>query len=376
MKKNISDQKNPVRRTDPIDKQYFYIVKPGETLDSISQDLMLENSQYLKEYHNQRCSFLDIIPENGKLRLLQKLCIPDTEEILNLNSLIQERGESVYKQLPNGKLFFNAEAVSGKYRVIQTESDDGIQKSEYAYSIHFHYLKEEENRHYIHFSMSDFTKDGGELEQKINSLASAFVKIIYPITLMIERSGKLVAAETHKEIQHIINEIEALKNYHKGKYASMHIDQMKDKMADLKVIYKSLKNILPIQLLFGSFYQAHYNPQNSTDPYTEEFSWLAPASPIRMEVINQIISEEKSNRIEVLQTGKSVDYRTVEELFDSGREYNPSETIHSKSLAANHSAIYTLNAEDFSVQKVKAEFDIQIADYEKSITFELEKLAG
>ncbi|UHO39884.1 hypothetical protein H5J24_07570 [Chryseobacterium capnotolerans] len=90
----------------------------------------------------------------------------------------------------------------------------------------------------------------------------------------------------------------------------------------------------------------------------------------------KLYQKKKSNRIEVLQTGKSVDYRTVEELFDSGREYNPSETIHSKSLAANHSAIYTLNAEDFSVQKVKAEFDVQIADYEKSITFELEKLAG
>ncbi|UHO39882.1 hypothetical protein H5J24_07560 [Chryseobacterium capnotolerans] len=90
---------------------------------------MLENSQYLKEYHNQCCSFLDIIPENGKLRLLQKLCIPSPEEILKINSVIQERGESLFKQLPNGKLFFNAEAVSGKYRVIQTESDDGIQKS-------------------------------------------------------------------------------------------------------------------------------------------------------------------------------------------------------------------------------------------------------
>lgn len=376
MKKNMPDRRDSVHKIEPIEKQSFYIVKPGETLESISKDLKLENPRYLHEYHNQYCSLLDTIPENGRLRLLQKLCIPDAEEILKMNSVINERGESVYKQFPNGKIPFNAEAVSGEYRIIQTESDDGIQKSEYTYSVHFHYIKEEENRHCIHFSMSDFTKDGEELEQKINSLASAFVKIIYPITLMIDRSGKLMAAETHKEIQHIINEIEALKQYHEGIYASMHIDQMKYKMANSKVIDKSLKNILPIQFLFGCFYQAHYNMQNSTDPYIEEFSWLAPASPIRMEVINQIISEEKSNCIEVLQTGKSADYRTVEELFDIDREYNLLETFHSKSLAANHSAIYTLNAEDFSVQKVKAEFDIQIADYEKSITFELEKLAG
>lgn len=376
MKKNISDHTDPVDRTDPINKQFFYVVRPDETLESISRDLMLENPQYLHEYHNQRCSFLDTIPESGKLRLLQKLCIPDPEEILKMNTLIQEKGERLYKQFPNGKIPFTAKAFSGKYKVRHTESDDGVQKNEYTYSIYFHYVKEEESSHCIHFSMSDFRKDGDELEQKINSLASAFVKIIYPVMLMIDKSGKLVAAETHKEIQDIINEIEGLKKYHQGSYASMHIDQMKNKMADSKVIDGSLKKLLSIQFLFGCFYQARYNISGFSAPYTDEFSWLAPASPIRMEIINQTLSAKDSGFIEVLQIGKSVDYRTAEQLFDSDWEYDLLEKPHAKSLSANHSATYILSAEDFSVQKLKAEFDIQIADYEKSVTFELEKLAG
>lgn len=376
MKKNISDQKDPVETTDPINKQNFYVVKPGESLESISRDLMLENPQYLHEYHNQHCSFLDTVPDDGKLRLLQKLCIPSSKEILQMNTLIKERGEGFYKQFPNGKIPFRAKDVSGKYKIRQTESDDGVQKSEYAYSVHFNYIKEEEKGYHIHFSMDDFTKDGEELEQKINTLASAFAKIIYPVTLIIDEVGKLVAVETHKEIRHILNDIEALKKYHRGSYASLHINQMKDKIADPKVMYGSLKKILPVQFFFSCFYQAHYSSKGFGEPYTDDFSWLAPASPIRMEVSNQMMSEEKSNCIEVLQIGKSMDYRTVEELFDTDREYDLLEKSHSKSLTANHSAIYTLNAENFSVQKLKADFDIQIADYEKSVTFELEKLAG
>lgn len=376
MKKNISDGRDPVHKIDPIDKQSFYIVKSGETLESIARDLKLENPQYLHEYHNQRCSFLDIIPESGKLRLLQKLYIPDQKEILAINALISARGEGLYKLFPKGKIPFSAGSVFGKYRVRQTESDDGVQKSEYAYSLDFDYIKEEEARHYIHFSMSDFKKDGEDLEQKINNLASAFVKIIYPIALVVGHSGKLEAASPHKELRDIVCEIEALKKYHKGMYAASHIDLMKAKMATPQIIYNSLKKLLPIQFLFSGFYHARYNINGFAAPYTDEFSWLAPASPIRMEIINQALSEKESGCIEVLQTGRSVDYRTAEQLFDPDREYDLLEKPHSKSLSANHSATYILNAEDFSVQKLKAEFDIQIADYEKSVTFEMEKLTG
>ncbi|MDN3692756.1 hypothetical protein QWZ06_10930 [Chryseobacterium tructae] len=375
MKKNISDQKDPVHKTDPIKAQNFYVVKSGETLESISRDLMLENARCLYEYHNQRCSFLDIIPDNGRLRFLQKLCIPPPEEIVRMNFLIQQREEGIYKQFLNGKIPFNANAFSGDYKVIQTESDDGILKSEYAYSLHFRYIKEEKDQH-IHFSMSNFKKDGEELEQKINNLAAAFVQIIYPITLMIDHSGSLLTVGTHKEIPEIIGEIEALKEYYQGKYASLHIDQLKDKMANSEVINASLKKLLPIQFLFSRFYQAHYNIQGMSVPYIDEFSWMAPASPIKMELVNNTLPEKDPQFIEVLQTGKSVDYRTVEELYNQDLEYDNLTNPHSKSLIASHSATYTLSAENFSVQKIKAGFHIQIADYEKSMTFDLEKLAG
>lgn len=376
MEKNISDQKDLGHRADPKEKQNFYIVKSGETLESISRDLMLENPEYLHEYHNQHCSFLDTIPDNGTLRLLQKLYIPDQREIQTINSLIRERSEGWYKVFPGGKIPFDAKAFSGEYKIRQTESDDGVEKSEYAYSIYFNYIKGEDKGHHIHFSMSDFTKDGDELEQKINNLASAFVKIIYPITLIVSRSGRLMSAETHKEIREIMNEIESLKKYHQGYYASSHIDHMKAKMATPQIIYNSLKKILPIQFLFSHFYQADYNIQGIAAPYTDDFSWLAPASPVKMELLNHTILEKDSRFIEIVQAGKSVDYRTVEELFDTDREHNEETKPHLQSLIASHSAIYTLNADDFSVQRIKAEFDVQIADYEKSMTFEMEKLAG
>ncbi|WP_160137423.1 hypothetical protein [Chryseobacterium sp. c4a] len=375
MKKDIPDGKGLAYGTNPIEKQNFYVVKSGETLESISQDLMLENPRYLYEYHNQRCSFLDIIPENGRLRFLQKLCIPTSEEVARMNFLIRQQGEGLYKHFLNGRIPFNANAFSGDYKVIQTESDDGVQKSEYAYSLHFKYIKKEKD-HHLHFSMSGFKKDGEELEEKINSLASAFVKIIYPITLIIDHSGGLLTAETDKEISEIIGEIEALKKYYQGKYASLHIDQLKDKMANSKSMDASLKKLLPIQLLFSCFYQAHYNIQGVASPYISRFSWMAPASPIKMELLNNTLPEKDPQFIEVVQTGKSADYRTVEELYEEERNNDEHTRQNLKSLIASHTAVYTLNAENFSVQKIKAAFQIQIADYEKSMTFDLEKLAG
>lgn len=376
MKKNISDGRVPVHNMDTIEKQNFYIVKSGETLKSIARDLRLENPEYLREYHNERCSFLDHIPENGTLRFLQKLCIPSQGEIQTINALIKERGEGLYKLLPKGKIPFNAGSVLGKYRVRQTESDDGLQKSEYAYSLDFNYINEEETRHYIYFSMSDFKKDGEELEEKINNLASAFVKIIYPIVLVVSHSGKLEAAEPHKELQEIIHEIETLKKYHKGMYAASHIDLMKAEMATPQIIYNSLKKVLPIQFLFSHFYEADYNIQGLAVPYTDDFSWLAPASSVKMELLNCILPEKDPHSIEILQTGKSSDYRTAEELYNTDREYHDRIKPHSQSLIADHTATYVLNARDFAVQKIKATFDIQIADYEKSVTFEMEKIAG
>ncbi|RTZ46395.1 hypothetical protein EJ377_19275 [Chryseobacterium arthrosphaerae] len=142
MKKNISNRGNSVQESDSAVNLYF--VKQGETLESISWDLNLENYEYLREYHNARCSPLDLIPGDGTLRLLQKLCIPSSDEIQAINRTIRQNGESLRYLLPEGNIPFDISLVNGDYAVRQTESDDGVQKSEYAYELHFTYVKEEE----------------------------------------------------------------------------------------------------------------------------------------------------------------------------------------------------------------------------------------
>ncbi|WP_160139348.1 hypothetical protein [Chryseobacterium sp. c4a] len=376
MKKNIPNSGNSPRRITPPLKQDIYFVKQGETLESISWDLNLENPKYLREYHNSKCSYLDLIPEDGTLRFLQKLHIPNSGEILKLNEQIRKSGESLCHLLPMGKISFNIELIDGDYEVKQTESDEGIKKSEYSYTLHFKYIKEEEKEHYVEFTMNNFKRNEEKPEEKINNLASDFVKIVYPITLIIDKSGNFIAANPIKETKDIINELETLKQYHTGSYAVSHIDQMKNKMADPQMIYNSLKETLPFQFIFNQFYKANYHSKDTTAPYHDEFSWLAPASPIRLEMVHQTLPQNDSNLVELLQTGKSIDYRTVSELYYTDLEYDKQIIPHSKSLRANHLATYTLDFMNFSIKKIKAKFDIQITDYEKTITFELEKLVG
>lgn len=369
MKKKFSSWERPIHRISRIGEPYVHIVRSGETLESISQTLRIENPQYLLAYHNERCPSFDIIPEDGSLRLLQRLCIPTLDEVLTMNALIQEHGAGLHDLFPMKKIAFDIRTIQGDYQVRQTESDDGVQRSEYAYTLHFNHLKEEAGLHYIHFSMDEFKKEGQELDQKINHLAQAFVRIIYPITLIMNASGSFIKAELHKEIKEILREIEDLKKYHKGAYASLHIDQMKSKMADPQIMYDGLSKTLALQLLFTHFHQIHTS-------YRDEFSWLAPASPIKLELTNQILPQKDSQFLDIVQTGRSVDYRTLQELYHTDWNYDELAPSHSRSLMGSHSAVYTLNAEDYSVQKITAGFDVQMADYEKTMTFEMERRVG
>ncbi|UHO39628.1 hypothetical protein H5J24_05990 [Chryseobacterium capnotolerans] len=376
MKKNIPNSGgSPMGITSSL-KQDIYFVKQGETLESISWELTLENPKYLREYHNSRCSYLDLIPEEGTLRFLQKLNVPNSDEIRKINEQIRKSGESLCYLLPMGKISFNIELIDGNYEVRQTESYDGTQQSEYSYTLHFKYIKEDEKGHYVEFTMNNFKKNEEEPEEKINNLASDFVKIVYPITLIIDKSGNFVKANPIKEVKDITTELETLKQYYAGSYATSHIDQMKSKMMTPQIIYNSLKETLPLQFIFNQFYKANYHSKDTTASYRDEFSWLAPASPIRLEMVHQILPQSSSNLVEIIQTGRSVDYRTVPELYYTDLEYDEQIIPHSKSVKANHSATYTLDFMNFSIQKIKARFDIQIADYEKTMTFELEKLLG
>lgn len=374
MKKNISNREDPVLGTSrPPVNLNVYFVKSGETLESISWDLHLENPNYLREYHNARCSPLDIVPENGTLRLLQKLHIPVSDEILRINRQIRENGESLCYLLPNGKIPLNMNLINGDYFVRQTESDDGTPKYEYAYKLHFSYVKKMQDRHYLHFSMSSFQKDGEEPDEKINHLAADLVKIMYPVTLILDSAGNFVAAESYKEVKEMIREIEALKAYHAGAYAASHIDQMKQNISDPQNMYRGLKKILALQFVFNRFYQAEYRSEDTTWPYRDEFSWLAPASPIQLEMIHKTLLQTDHQFVELLQTGKSVDYRTAQELFYTDFGYDESVSPHSDSVKAKHQAKYILDGKDFSIHKIKAEFDLQMPDYKKKMTFELEK---
>ncbi|REC50184.1 hypothetical protein [Chryseobacterium pennipullorum] len=368
MEKNTTNQETP----DPgTDYGNICFAGTGETLESISWGLKIQNPAYLRQYHNARCSPFDIIPEEGTLRFLQKIYIPCPEEVAEMNGKIQQQGESLCYLLPYGKIPFNITSVSGDYEVRQTENEDGIQKLEYTYTVHLSYIKEEENNHYLYFSMSDLKKDGEEPEQKINSLATDFMKIIYPIQLRIDGHGSFVAAEAHTEIKEILCQIEELKKYHGGPYAALHIEQMKSKMADSRVMYDSLKDLIVLQFFFGRFYQAEYHSKDMTSAYHDEFSWLAPASPMKLEMVHRTLPQEDTCFIEMVQTGRATDYRTLQELYHTDKEYDHLAQPHARSLKGNHKATYTLAFPDFSVRKISAEFEMEVADYRKKMTFEL-----
>lgn len=344
----------------------IYFIKSGETLDTIAQKINIENPKYLREYHNARCNILDRIPENGLVRFSQRFCIPSAEEIEEINALIRERGESLRYLLPKGEFPITIPLMSGEYAVKQSEVESDISKNEHAYQIDLQYTKKENNQHHFHFSVANWKKEGEEPDDKINSLASDIAKIMYPVTLIVDEVGNFVAAQLNKEENEIITQLEKLKKYHYGSYAASHIDRMKDRVADPQVIEHSLKKIMALQFLFSPFHQINFRSYDTSVIYQTEISWLPLSPPVVVEVEHQTLQQENPRFIEILQTGKPI--------HPNCKEDNPSPELYSQSFEGEHSAKYSIDAKDFSIQKIEAHFRGQVVDKEIEMQFELQRI--
>lgn len=344
----------------------IYFIKSGETVETIAKDLNIENPKYLREYHNAHCNILDRILENGSVRFSQRFCIPSAKEIEDINVLIRKRGESLRYLLPKGKFPFNVQLISGEYSIKQTEIENGVSKSEYAYRIDLQYIKKENDQHHFHFSVTDWEKDGEEPDDKINSLASDIAKIIYPVTLIVDEAGNFVAAQPKNDENEIITQLEGLKKYHYGSLAALQIDRMKDRVTDPQVIEHSLKKIMALQFLFIPFHQIDFRSYDTSVIYKTEISWLPLSPPVVMEVEHQTLQQEDPRFIEILQTGKSI--------HPNYKEDNKSSKLHPNSFEGEHSAKYILDAKDFSTQKIEASFRAQVVDKEVEMRFELQRV--
>ncbi|RXM53714.1 hypothetical protein BOQ64_05090 [Chryseobacterium sp. CH25] len=72
----------------------IYYVKKGQSFVDLCNEVQLENPDYLRDYHNQKCSLSERLEDD--LTPGMKLYIPSSKEILEINKIIRDNHQSFY----------------------------------------------------------------------------------------------------------------------------------------------------------------------------------------------------------------------------------------------------------------------------------------
>jgi hypothetical protein len=353
-----------------------YMTLPGDTLEKIASDLKVENPIYIKEFHNKYCPVYDRLTEPVKLKPGTLLFIPFGDEINKLNKEINENGDSLYYHPPQGKIRYQIPLLSGTYTIKHQKYQDDKIQTNYLYQTELKYLRAEKDDHFFSMRIFGSGKDGMESDSKVSNLAKACAAILFPVEIRIDKTGRLTGAKLHHSETAIKNELEALKTYFTDDLSASYIDQLKEKTEDQNHMLRSIRHLLPVQFLFGSFYRAKYKGWTDSEIYHEFIPWLSNASPIRFELRNRIFPKDQNNDSEVLkitQSGSCCDYRNLNQLYDRSYKYHEPTPFNDHSVICQHDAEYIFNRADLVIQKITGNFELHIGDVTEKDVFMMEK---
>lgn len=254
----------------------LHFIRHGDTLQSIANQINLENPLYIKEFHNQKCSGEDYISED--LVVGKKLFLPDSIAVQNYNS----RNDAPFKN-PEKNPTLNFLPVNSdlKYKVnIKESSFDNGKKSENSFSYDFSlkWIKSEYNHHTFQFSKTNFLN----IKEKLGDLASNCLQSLNPFQLETNWEGEMVTISILEETLKNFPKIkEKLLDQFPDKYAKIYIDEFEYAVLNQELFQKKIKQDWLLKTFFAPIRK----------PFRNGKSYF------------RIFLENKNSEIEIQQTG-------------------------------------------------------------------------
>ncbi|MDV7697793.1 hypothetical protein N6B72_12755 [Chryseobacterium soli] len=226
----------------------IHFIISGETLESIAEEIHLENPQYLKEYHNRYCAKEDYIYD--QLIPRKKLLIPEMDKIQEYNS----RNDAPFKKVAlNPEITFAPEHKERKYRVTITETHEkekgDSKSSDIAYSVTLQWVKKDLDTHIFHLSKDDFYTDN---ESKMSGLAIECIQSLNPFQITTDSKGEILNISLLPGV---------IKNFGKAKerladlfpdpYASRYIEDFEYVISDEKLFSERMKQDTFLRIYFA-----------------------------------------------------------------------------------------------------------------------------
>lgn len=334
----------------------IYYTQSGQSLSDLCNEIQLENPEYLKEYHNQNCSFSDRF--DGDIVQGMKIYIPSSTEILELNKKIRDNNQSFYDFPTNGKFPFDFKFWEGTYQIIQTTYSDDTVLTKYENKVRLDCEGIKNGYYHFLFSAFDFRKNEDISDSKVDTLAKMCIEVIYPIRYSINPKGKLIDIVLTKKTKDIVSELDSIKNFFSDQYSSDYIEKMKDIVESSEIISEKFKNTLFNSFMFGAFYRTQLGNWVTSNVYYDFYPWIFDAQPIRFELQNILLPKDiiDDERVKIQQKGISIDTRSWEDLYITDSKFDEKTDTENKPIDCEHFSEYLFNRENLSLYKIEARF--------------------
>jgi len=269
-----------------------HFILSGETLESISEEIRLENPKYLKEYHNQRCAREDYI--HDRLVPGKRLLIPGIKEIIEYNS----RNDAPFKAVRlNPELIFNPEGLDDKYfvEIIESAERDGenIGRNFLTYAARVKWIRQINNQHLFELSKTDFFNMDGS---KMADLAKECMNFIYPMKIYTNLRGEVMRIELWDEIiKGFKHNKEKLFDLFPDKYAAIYIEEFEFIVLDRELFDRRMKEDSFIKTYFAAIRNKFINGTSCFDQTIGEEN-------LPIQVQQKVLDEQYSDEIVLSQS--------------------------------------------------------------------------
>ncbi len=226
----------------------IHFILSGETLESISEEIHLENPKYLKEFHNAHCAREDMIHE--ELVPGKKLMIPDLTKIREYNS----RNDAPFKNPKlNPEIPFHPENFSRIFSVVSKETEDnGLEEKSntLTYTVSLKWLRKEGDYHFFQMFKNNFSEGNGSM---MADLAAESMRSLNPVEVKTDLKGRVLSISLPEETLRNFGKIkERLTDLFPDSYAKIYLDEFETAVLDRSLFGSRMKEDVFIKTYFAA----------------------------------------------------------------------------------------------------------------------------
>jgi len=248
-----------------------HFILSGETLESISEEINLENPKYLKEFHNAHCAREDIVKD--RIIAGKKLLLPDFKTIHEYNS----RNDAPCKAPElNPDIPFSPEEFSKIYTVTINETEENVlekKNTRLTYTASVKWVRKEGTSHIFNVYKNNFFDAQGSM---MSDLASESIRALNPFIVTTNEKGEILTIQMNENARNHFERIkDRLLDLFPDPYAAMYLDEFEFAVMNRDLFDRKMKEDIFMNLCFASLRNRFKNGKSFLRQFIEgENFWV------------------------------------------------------------------------------------------------------